>query len=649
MTICQKLRITDGISISDLLNPSPGIHLNNWTPQIQQPKQDGVFQDSPLASGRRRVYSQFANATESFNFKVNDLTRNKVLQHISDLLILLEKAIEYWETDYQNTPIYLEVQTADGNTQYAIIKSYTFLELDNPFAQPFFTTSQIAFDELNLNIERGDWLDQIPGSSEAVSTFVIGSEYSSNGITFTPSIYMPTNITHIYVDNGGVFGSNLVASTAFNLLPAAPAINDAIYFGNDNNEPIFSAIFDIGTAWTGTSIAGVWEEYRSGSWGTIITQNDETDDFTTTGVNGFWYLPSTATQQVTINSVAGNWIRFRVTTATGVTTVPTQQNRIVYCANDSVLNYDPNNTNFGTLPSLAKIEIRNDAGIFTADRNFIIGLRSTSRGSNFYPWINLSSVNQISGITIGTGASGSGIAETAYLYLPTASALFYDASSATITNRRRWSIEFDTTIAPNYISGKYRVYMFMRNGLGSTGENFSTFFRLENGDRSVRYWQSKTVEYNTPSVYERIDYGVMTIPNIDNTDLTLDFYSSADGNTNDIIYLAVLVLPVDEFALYTDFGLTGSGSGASDGQVNGDRYLVVDGTNHKMPIQTTMYKKSDNTVYGILSNTVNGEIIIKENSKLWIFPQDLVQTPYAKLYRMSLDKIDRFLSLRGSL
>lgn len=43
-----RLELWLGTTSINLLNPAPGIALNEWIPQVAQYKDGGLFQDSPL-------------------------------------------------------------------------------------------------------------------------------------------------------------------------------------------------------------------------------------------------------------------------------------------------------------------------------------------------------------------------------------------------------------------------------------------------------------------------------------------------------------------------------------------------------------------------------------------------------------------------
>jgi photosystem II stability/assembly factor-like uncharacterized protein len=158
------LEITDGTTTIDLLNSNVGWHLDSWRPAIAGLKGGGTYQDSNVAPGRDLTFGVFGNANETFNLKVNDYDQDALIEETQDLLRLLQKARDYWLTTWQDEPVYIKARAAcETNTRYALIKNYSIRDLDNPYAQPFNSVSQIvAMDRIALGIERDHWQVSAP-------------------------------------------------------------------------------------------------------------------------------------------------------------------------------------------------------------------------------------------------------------------------------------------------------------------------------------------------------------------------------------------------------------------------------------------------------------------------------------------------------
>jgi len=149
------------------------------------------------------------------------------------------------------------------------------------------------------------------------------------------SIERVTNETFEYVttietalaEDGGSFTdetseANDVASNDVTLLPAAPSVGDAYYFGK---ETIFSEIeIDITTVGTGTWDI-VWE-YHDGSGWELLNATDETSDFQQQGTNSVkWDIPSDWSSTTIDDSAGQYFVRARLDSLTSLNTQPLAQ------------------------------------------------------------------------------------------------------------------------------------------------------------------------------------------------------------------------------------------------------------------------------------------------------------------------------------
>lgn len=165
------LRITDDITNINLLS-TPGIQLNAWRPTIQTWKNGGVYVDSQLAEESQLIDAKRANATETLDLKITGLTQDEAVRQMQDLFRLLEKAVNYWITDWQNEPVWIERKaTCETETEYALIKNYKIADDENPYTQPFINKPDEypLKDKISLIIERGPWLDAKPGTGNCVA------------------------------------------------------------------------------------------------------------------------------------------------------------------------------------------------------------------------------------------------------------------------------------------------------------------------------------------------------------------------------------------------------------------------------------------------------------------------------------------------
>jgi len=163
------LRITDGTAYVDLIRGA--YHLNDWTPLVTQAKGGGRFSDSPLSDGRQLRSMQWDNVTESFTLQLNAACQDSAIEFTQTLRRLLVKAKDYWTTDWQDTPVYIECRAPDEtNTRYALIMMGSLENDTNYFNQPFTAVDwvgNVVMDELPLTLERKHWLGNVPGTGTA--------------------------------------------------------------------------------------------------------------------------------------------------------------------------------------------------------------------------------------------------------------------------------------------------------------------------------------------------------------------------------------------------------------------------------------------------------------------------------------------------
>lgn len=170
-------------------------------------------------------------------------------------------------------------------------------------------------------------LDSTGGNAWYKGDAVLNTGQTGSGIIDLFSLWghNALGIDHIYVDDGSVFSENLRDSANFSIFPAAPAVNDAIYFGMENRA-WRDVYFYLSTA--GSYTATLVYEFWNGSTWTAMTQYT-TPDFTQTGVISWewWTNSQTGWAKTTVNSVSAYWVRIRVSASTSWTTVPTQTTR----------------------------------------------------------------------------------------------------------------------------------------------------------------------------------------------------------------------------------------------------------------------------------------------------------------------------------
>jgi hypothetical protein len=156
------LRITDGTTTVNLLDLK-GWTLSDWKPAVAEPKGGGVFRNSPFVDGRKLSYRKMDNIIDTFTIIGSKDSQNDMIDSIQKLQRLLEKAVSYWITGWQNEPVWIEAKAAnEGTIRYSTIVDYRFTGFGGPYQQPFFASDCDSTTEALLVIEHMIWQETVP-------------------------------------------------------------------------------------------------------------------------------------------------------------------------------------------------------------------------------------------------------------------------------------------------------------------------------------------------------------------------------------------------------------------------------------------------------------------------------------------------------
>jgi hypothetical protein len=485
-----------------------------------------------------------------------------------------------------------------------------------------------VFDNITLGIERKHWKENIPGNGTSVQISstqthdgrTLGRAATTNSqevIVSSKQVY--SNLTHIFVDDGGVFGSNLLdAALPYSLLPAAPAVDDAVYFGNDVDiAPFSSLVFDLLTALSGT-LTVVWE-YSDGAagWPTLTTFDFNTDDLGFTGVETVaWVNPSDWVTEL-VNGVTALWVRLRVSAFTSITTVAQQQNRNVYASMMGHVNTvaaqvggDIPALNFTTTmtPVLPIVSSLTDQEVYS-DR-VIMALRSVSRGDTFTPYLHVT--NAASNPSPYASFTQN---DTTRVTDPTAAwnvrATYNPPGIQPFASRAYWAIVADF----NDYLGSYHVFVRARQSGGDIGDiNIRLGVLAFAQDDMIIRTRSKSVR--PISEWDLIDLGVLTlVPNFipNPTFAILEFHVEAECTVGvsipDLYIQDLILMPVDEWSgdFYQDTAR----------KENGRFYqgLEIDPISHPKKPTFTLRSRSQNRLLNFAVPVLNGTPILQANAE----------------------------------
>ena len=325
-------------------------------------------------------------------------------------------------------------------------------------------------------------------TQDSANSLSLGQEATDKNNVFLANHHKTANLTDVFIDDGGAFTSIFpIVSFPQVLLPAAPAVNDALYLIIDSSladtGPFSSVIFDIATpASSTTSYTIVWE-YWNGAW-VSLTVRDETSQLSEPGVNGlFWEQPADwATTAV--NGVTGLPIRARVSALTGTLTPPTQQNRDLYSAILPFAEVAAAEID-GVIDALIQMQLNNRSAAggpggsspLLYQNQFWLGVKDVVGHENFRAFLNYADEQNPDGVSVDVSVdadSATSIEADSNLSSATGRRVFFDAglaaAGAGLDNMAdRVGIDLSTAVATNYY-GSYRVMIRCKQQGGSAGE-----------------------------------------------------------------------------------------------------------------------------------------------------------------------------------
>lgn len=694
------LKITDGTTEVDLLQ-MPGFLLESWRPALPQYKGGGTFQSSPLLDGRQLVNKQLDNYIESFSFKVQAESQDALIFEMRGIRRLLEKATNYWTTKWQTEPVWLEARAScETNTRYAHIVTGYIPEDENPYAQPFGMsgTARAVMDDMTLIIEHGPWFSNEPGTATqiAVSGFGTfnGNDYGTTSggnpyYTTTNKVYVANkhnlaNISHIYYydDNLGTWSGNLYgAALPYDLLPAVPAVGDALYVGCStalaDSGPFDNIVFNFSpgtqltgndgwTYWDGAAWSTMDEVDNTGALqkaggGTYSVNWEQQDDWTIGNLNTIFGGAAP--------NVAGYWIQWEITALTGgAPTPPTEITDQPYSCAWGFIEVDDDAIT-GDLPALAKSLLEScDPDGLTAPHwlyanRAIFGLRSVDRGDDFRAYINLYETNPQTptGVTVTLGTYG---ADAADLTIPVGGRV-----DITPLIADTWSdgvyVSFSSAVSPQWY-GQYHAFLRGRaepGGSGSTPAG-TVEVRLQiTAQNPTTYTESGTFSdiavIDDTYDWRLIDCGKITLPATDiyTPDDTYSFNICVQLRLSDLddglrVYDLVLI-PVDEWSGdFTDLSPDVDSHALDDVS---DILLVDSITNPKTSIRAYVYASGSGASYGPWSCRTAGPMMLQANTqqRLWSLlaryytTDDVWDAPPNLCCKQRLYKQQKYFSMRG--
>jgi len=686
------LEITDGTTLVNLLAERSGFCCTDWTPAIAEGKGGGVWRDSPLSGGRRLAMRKLGNVIERYELQVRNWNQDQLIRDTQNLRRLLEKAIAYWTTRWQDEPVWIKAQSPlEENPRHALVQDDSTPGDDFPYGQPFWPQiGSAALDSFALLVERGHWTENEPGTGTAVECSAVETYDGRNlGNVDSAGARDPTTADAVFIANkrneanltdiyhytaiGPAWSANLMdAALPFDFLPAVPAVGDITYFGIDtavaDSGPFCSLVFDISTAQVDLTIT--WE-YWNGAW-VALTAQDNTDaggamtgdPFDTLGVNSVHWVQPSDWATVAVNAITGYWVRARVTAIGGAPAPPQQQNRDIYSIVWPYIEAQSVQVG-GDIAALSRVRLNVQSFKDTAPVNVlfldrtIIGLRSTARGDAFTAYLNCADEQNPASITA-----------------TIISTCNYQASPVTPTGRylnytpvgveamgERWRLTFSNAVANDFM-GTYHAYIRGSQSGGSVGD---IQFRL----RAYTSLQGLTYEsgigqfFNAAAaplnvINQIVDLGMFTIgsdlineqDDLVNLNLSLYISNSEAGSPGDAHFYDIILVPIDEWA--GDFTTITYPRTASD---LAETLLDLDSIAYpKQQIRALVRQASTDRIKDIFAPVTNGPAIWQANQKqrYWVFsmydnsPDDGDWVAYCEIgASIQAQRMARYFSMRG--
>lgn len=507
------------------------------------------------------------------------------------------------------------------------------------------------------------------------TTFDMGPVNTCDDSVYVVNQARCANLTHIFVDDGGVFGANLLPMTVFpvTLLPAVPVVNDAIYFGINtaivDSGPFDGLVIDLDSVIQfDTSYTITWEVWTGAVWVALTVHdgtNPGTGAFRSTGVSSVHWVRPTGWATTAVNGVTGYWVRARLSALVGAITPPTQQNRNIYSPTFPYVEVDSTQV-VGDIAAIAEVKAHNrsdqdgpgGSGPDLYDNRLIMGLRSTERGSAFSSYLNVSNEQNPFGVTVTAGATTTIDADVS---APTGwRGTFAPAGVEAMLTRITFTL--GPTIARDYY-GTYHAFVRANRTAGAAAD-IGIRLQISAGSGGVIY-TTETKYLQTTTIFELLDFGQVSIPPAgvlkttelgDSTEIRIQ--ASAASGTPDLRLYDLILIPVDEYAIdaVDKANETDSDVGRSGSK---DKYLNLDSlTNPKENIRALVQIFGSGFVTSIYGPIAPGELFLQANKeqRLWFLAAKTSATgtafywisPPEISHSIQILKNERYLSVRGN-
>ena len=523
-----------------------------------------------------------------------------------------------------------------GRTDADVVSSYRFASWDD-----LIKTEPIL---------RVTWLDASSPATYGRSATCSDEVYLCNKANYA-------QIGYVEIDDGGIFQGNLIpGGPPYDLLPAAPLANDAVYFGCPSSDPFCSLVFDLSTGQVGCEL--IWEYWNS-AWVTLWVRDNTRlaggIPLTTTGVcSVHWEQPSDWVANDPGNGVTTLWVRARVTAVKGATTPPTQQTRDVYTILWPRIDVDSAQVG-GDLAALARSLITDQSSAAHPNTSLkayriIAGLRTLSRGTDFVAYLNAAAEQNPAGAITDVGTDT--IFTTTDVTTPTGTRATYSPAALNAWNDIL-TFTFNASLASDFY-GTFHIFLRAKQVGGAAGD---IGLRLKTFIGSTEVLQSDSMYFDSLNPWQIIDFGQIRFPGV--TIRAADVATSSgfiiqgwsSSATPDAYLYDLVLIPTDEWAVDSAATSEASLDGISDGL-----FLDMDSIGSRGLIDAMTFDAVNTRLQSVWLPLANGPAIFQENvdQRLWFFSMELASDGSPELrappyhgFSLQAFRNQRYLSMRG--
>lgn len=225
-------------------------------------------------SGGGLTSVHFSLITDTWTLYIKGSSDDNVATQLRNLIELLVLAGRYHIEPRQNKAVYIESQTTgETNKRYSLVYGFPEMVMPDQFDFPFEGSDLV--EHLHVQTVREPfWRSAVPGVLGTALTLAPTDGPSAPLRAHIANSREIENIHSIKVDDGGSFTTIDGANDP--LFPAAPALSDALYFGNAVVPPRTIVLPKLQTAAVITTSSLVLEYYKTGAWTALVLGDDYT-------------------------------------------------------------------------------------------------------------------------------------------------------------------------------------------------------------------------------------------------------------------------------------------------------------------------------------------------------------------------------------